>query len=42
MPEGAMRKVGIVIAAVLAALGLLAVGFFIFIAIALQSMGSNK
>lgn len=37
-----MNKVGVVIAVVLGAIGLAAVGFFIFVAIALQSMGSNK
>ncbi len=42
MSKGGMNKVGVVVAVVLGAIGLVAVGFFIFVAIALQSMGSNK
>lgn len=37
-----MKAVGSVLAAILIALGLVAVGFMIFMAIALQSLGSNK
>lgn len=37
-----MNKVGVVIAVVLGTIGLAAVGFFIFVAIALQSFGSSK
>jgi hypothetical protein len=37
-----MNKVGVGIAVVLGAIGLVAVGFMVFMAIALQSFGSNK
>jgi hypothetical protein len=37
-----MNKVGIGVAVVLAVIGLIAVGFVIFMFIALQSFGSNK
>jgi hypothetical protein len=37
-----MNKVGVTIALVLGAIGLVAVGFMVFMAIALQSFGSNK
>jgi len=37
-----MNKVGIGVAAVLAVIGLIAVGFIVFMFIALQSFGSNK
>jgi hypothetical protein len=37
-----MNKVGVVIAVVLGAIGLAVVGFMVFMAIALQSFGSNK
>ncbi len=37
-----MNKVGIGVAVVLAVIGLIAVGFLIFMFIALQSFGSNK
>jgi hypothetical protein len=36
------NKVGIGVAVVLAVIGLIAVGFIIFMFIALQSFGSNK
>lgn len=42
MSQGNMNKVGVIVAVVLGAIGLAAVGFFIFMAIALQSFGSNK
>lgn len=37
-----MNKVGVVVAVVLGAIGLAAIGFFIFMYIALQNLGSNK
>jgi hypothetical protein len=37
-----MNKVGIGVGVVLAVIGLIAVGFIIFMFIALQSFGSNK
>jgi hypothetical protein len=37
-----MNKVGITIAVVLGAIGLIAVGFMVLMAIALNSMGSTK
>lgn len=37
-----MTRIGTVIAVVMGVIGLIAVGFFIMMAIALQSFGSNK
>ena len=37
-----MNRVGVVVAVVLGTIGLAVVGFFIFVAIALQSFGSSK
>ncbi len=37
-----MKGLGYALAAILIAVGLVAVGFMIFMAIALQSFGSNK
>ena len=37
-----MNKVGIAVAVVLGVIGLIAVGFIVFMFIALQSYGSNK
>lgn len=37
-----MNRIGVIIGIVLGVIGLVAVGFFIFMAIALQSWGSNK
>ena len=42
MSQGGMNKLGTILAIVLGAIGLVAVGFMIFVAIALQSFGSNK
>ena len=42
MSQRNMNKLGVAIAVVLGAVGLVAVGFMIFVAIALQSFGSNK
>ena len=37
-----MNKIGIAVAVVLGVVGLIAVGFMVLMAIALNSMGSNK
>ena len=37
-----MNKVGIAVAVVLGVIGLIAVGFIVFMFIALQNFGSNK
>lgn len=42
MSRSTMNKVGIGVAVVLAVIGLIAVGFIVFMFIALQSFGSNK
>ena len=42
MSQGGMNKIGMTIGIVLGVIGLVAVGFFIFVAIALQSLGSSK
>lgn len=42
MSEKGMTTLGTVLAAVLAVIGLAVVGFFIMMAIALNSFGSNK
>ena len=42
MSEKGMTTVGTVVAIVLAVIGLVVVGFFIMMAIALNSFGSNK
>ena len=42
MPRSTMNKLGIGVAIVLAVIGLIAVGLFVFMFIAMQSFGSNK
>jgi hypothetical protein len=42
MPDKGMRTVGVILAAVLVTIGLAVVGFFIFMALAVNSIGSNK
>ncbi len=42
MSEKGMTRIGIVVAIVLAVIGLATVGFFVFLSIALSSFGSNK
>jgi hypothetical protein len=42
MSERHMTKIGIVVAIVLAVIGLAIVGFFVFFAIGLNAWGSNK
>ncbi len=42
MSEKGMSRIGTVVAVVLAVAGLVAVGFFIMMGIALSSWGSNK
>ena len=42
MSRDGMNRLGMIVGIVLGVVGLLAVGFFVFMAIALQSFGSNK
>jgi hypothetical protein len=42
MSRSTLNKVGIGVAVVLAVIGLIAVGFIVFMFIALQNFGSNK
>lgn len=42
MNQRGLTTVGTVVAVVLAVLGLAVVGFFVFVAIAMNSFGSNK
>ena len=42
MSRDRMHRIGLIVAIVLGVAGLVAVGVFIFMAIALQSWGSNK